>query len=228
MIEDQFVAGSQPDFRGTGVELVADVAPYEQMKLRCLNGAHSALAYLGYLAGCKTIADTVRRPDMARFVQHLWSTDIIPTLNPPKGVNLAAYCSQLMDRFSNPEIAHSTWQIAMDGSQKLPQRILRPLMDNLNAGHLPKRLILCLAAWMIYTSGRDLNGDVIDVQDPHSDRLSGIWKVAESRDELVRTYLGCRDIVPESLAKSDLLIKELSAGLQLLEKSGVAGALNAI
>ena len=95
-----------------------------------LNGTHSSLAYLGYLAGHETIADTVDDPAFAGFVRHLWRAEIIPTLAPPPGEDLGRYADALFARYANPAIRHRTWQIAMDGSQKLPQRILGTIADD--------------------------------------------------------------------------------------------------
>ena len=134
VVEDHFVGGARPDLGAVGVQLVEDVRPFELMKLRMLNGTHSSLAYLGYLAGHETIADTVADPVFAGFVRRLWTREIIPTLAPPPGEDLGRYADALFARYSNPAIRHRTWQIAMDGSQKLPQRILGTLADNRAAG----------------------------------------------------------------------------------------------
>jgi fructuronate reductase len=148
VVEDTFVDDARPDLGAVGVQLVDDVTPFELMKLRCLNGTHSALAYLGYLAGFETIADTVDDPVFAGFVRHLWRAEIIPSFAPPEGVDLYGYADELFARYANPAIRHRTWQIAMDGSQKLPQRILGTLADNLAANRPSPGLTLAVAAWM--------------------------------------------------------------------------------
>ena len=163
VIEDDFVGGARPDFGAVGVHMVADVAPYELMKLRMLNGSHSALAYLGFLAGHETISDTIADPVFAGFAQHLWREEIIPVLAAPPGADLPAYASALLKRYRNPAIRHRCWQIAMDGSQKLPQRIL----GTLAAAKTPcPGLNLALAGWMVYVGGVDFSGLPIDVRDP--------------------------------------------------------------
>ncbi|MFV0490326.1 MAG: mannitol dehydrogenase family protein [Pseudorhodobacter sp.] len=172
VIEDDFVAGERPDLVAAGAELVADVTPYEHMKLRMLNGTHSALAYLGYLAGHETIADTVADTAFAGFVKTLWTREIIPALTPPPGVDLSAYARQLFQRYSNPAIRHRTWQIAMDGSQKLPQRILGTWVENHAAGRESPGLTLAVAGWMHYISGCGLDGKPIDVRDPLAEDLA--------------------------------------------------------
>jgi fructuronate reductase len=196
VVQDDFVPGTRPDLAATGVQMVADVAPFEHMKLRMLNGTHSALAYLGYLAGHETIADTVADPAFAAFVRRLWAGEIIPALTPPPGVDLPAYADQLFARYANPAIRHRTWQIAMDGSQKLPQRILGTLATNLDAGRPSPGLMLALAAWVQYVSGSDLQGRPIDVRDP----LAGTLQKAASSPDPVGAILSLRAIFPADLA----------------------------
>ena len=102
VVEDHFVGGARPDLGAVGVQLVADVRPFELMKLRMLNGTHSSLAYLGYLAGHETIADTVADPVFAGFVRRLWTREIIPTLAPPPGEDLGRYADALFARYCEP------------------------------------------------------------------------------------------------------------------------------
>ena len=199
VIEDDFVGGLRPDLAACGVQMVADIAPYELMKLRMLNGTHSALAYLGYLAGHPTIADCMADPMFGAFVRKLWQREIIPALTPPPGDDLAVYAAALADRYANPGIRHRTWQIAMDGSQKLPQRILGTLADNLAAGRDSPGLCLALAAWMHYVAGSDEAGQPIDVRDPLAVRLRAICD-AHPGDGRVPAMLAVREVFPPDLA----------------------------
>jgi fructuronate reductase len=166
VIEDRFVSTARPAWQEVGAQFVGDVAPYEQMKLRVLNAAHSALAYLGYLAGRETIVEAVADSILRRFVLDLWREEIIPVLTAPPGINLTAYSDRLMRRFENPAILHRTWQIAADGSQKLPQRLLDTIRERL-VRQLPiTRLAHVVAAWIRYVGGVDEAGKPIDVRDP--------------------------------------------------------------
>lgn len=195
VIEDGFVDGLRPAFETVdGVQMVSDVAPFELMKIRMLNGTHSALAYLGYLAGHETIADTVANPVFAEFVRNTWAKEIIPTLMPPEGIDLQSYANQLFDRYANPAIQHKTWQIAMDGSQKLPQRILGTIADNISAGRACERLLLAVAAWMRYVGGVDEKGQPIDVRDPFADRLKTLSHEAANPEEAVNALLSVREV----------------------------------
>ncbi|HYZ61832.1 MAG TPA: mannitol dehydrogenase family protein [Acetobacteraceae bacterium] len=169
VIEDRFV-GARPAWERVGAQLVTDVGPYEHMKLRLLNGAHSALAYLGYLAGHETIADVAADPVFREYVVALWD-EIIPVVPPPRDVDLRAYAADLLSRFENTAIRHRTWQIAMDGSQKLPQRLLSTIRERLAQGLPIPRLALAVAAWIRYVGGTDEAGRPIDVHDPLADRL---------------------------------------------------------
>ncbi|MBS0562537.1 MAG: mannitol dehydrogenase family protein [Proteobacteria bacterium] len=174
VIEDRFVDGNRPPWEAAGAELVTDVAPYEHMKLRLLNGTHSALAYLGYLAGRETIADAVADEALRGFVGRLWREDMIPVVPPLPGVDLHAYATTLPRRFANPAIRHRTWQIAMDGSQKLPQRLLSTIRER-RARALPiPRLSLAVAAWLRYADAIDETGQPIDVRDPLAQRLRAV------------------------------------------------------
>lgn len=162
VVEDNFPQG-RPAW---DANFVTDIRPFELMKLRLLNGAHSAMAYLGYLAGHETIASCMRDDALALFVAHLMDREVTPTLMVPPGADLDSYKRALLRRFRNPGLRHRTWQIAMDGSQKLPQRLLGSIRDRLKAGEPFDALALGVAAWMRYVTGTDESGRPIDVRDP--------------------------------------------------------------
>lgn len=146
VIEDRFPLG-RPAWDRAGALFVQDVAPYETMKLRMLNGAHSLLAYLGLARGHAFIRDAVADPallDAAR--RHLDAA--AATLGPVPGVDLQDYARTLLARFANRAIAHRTLQVAMDGTQKLPQRLLAPAAETLRAGGDTASFALATAAWM--------------------------------------------------------------------------------
>jgi fructuronate reductase len=200
VIEDVFVPGPRPDLAAAGAELVTDVAPYELAKLRMLNGTHSALAYLGYLAGHATIAEAAADPPFAAYVRRLWRDEIAPTLAPPPGLDLAAYADALMARYLNPALRHRTHQIAMDGSQKLPQRILGTIADDRAAGRPCPGLTLAVAAWMLYVGGTDLAGRPIEVQDPLAARLRALSDAAPDPGARVAALLSVAEVFPPPLA----------------------------
>ena len=165
VIEDRFAA-ERPAWDAGGALFVAEVDAYEAMKLRLLNASHSAFAYLGYLAGYEFIYAVAAQPDFVAYMRRFTASEVTPTLVPPHGVDLAAYRDELVRRFANPVLPHRTQQIAMDGSQKLPQRILATIRDNLAAGRAINLGTLAVAGWMRYVYGEDENGRRIDVSDP--------------------------------------------------------------
>lgn len=221
VVEDLFVDGARPDLASAGVQMVEDVTPFEHMKLRMLNGTHSSLAYLGYLAGYETIADTVADPDFLGFVRGLWQGEIIPALTPPPGVDLAAYADALHERYANPAIRHRTWQIAMDGSQKLPQRILGTIAEARAAGRAVPGLTLAVAAWMRYVSSRDEAGQPIEVKDPLAPRLAELWQADPART--VQGFLALSEVFPPALRDDAGFADDLAAALSgLIEKGAKA------
>ncbi|MDX2974168.1 mannitol dehydrogenase family protein [Kribbella solani] len=164
VIEDDF-AGARPAWERGGAVLTRDVAPWEQAKLRMLNASHSMLAYLGALRGYETIAEAVRDEELARLAQQLMTDDVVPTLSPPDGLDLAAYGETVLERFANPALKHRTRQVAMDGSVKLPVRMLGTVRDRLTAGAEPRTITLAVAAWMVYVR------QTPDLDDPQAPRL---------------------------------------------------------
>ena len=201
VIEDNFVEDMRPDFGAVGVEMVEDVTGFEQMKLRMLNGSHSALAYLGYLAGHETVSDTVADPAFTAYVRQLWG-EIMPVVRAPQGFDLRDYAQALMKRYANPKIRHRTWQIAMDGSQKLPQRLLGSLEANIAAGKPAPGLCLAVAAWMYYVGGIDQSGQPIEVKDPMAERLRAISDAATTPADKVAALLSLSEIFPAELAEN--------------------------
>ena len=224
-IEDDFVDGIRPDFGSVGAQLTAEVEPFELMKLRCLNGTHSALAYLGYLSGYETVAQAIADPVLAAFVDRLWRTEIVPSLAPPEGVDLLAYTAALRTRYANPAIRHRTWQIAMDGSQKLPQRILGTVCDNLSAGRPVIGLATVVAAWMRYVGGTDEAGRSIDVRDPLADRLRALSDGAGDPEARLSALLSVREVFPESLAADPRFRDPVARALASLEARGARSTL---
>jgi len=177
VIEDRFRA-ARPRWEDAGGRIVQDVAPFELMKLRLLNGSHSTLAYLGFLLGHEFVWQASRDPLIATLIERQMAEEVVPTLQRPPGVDLGAYCEELLARFGNAALPHKTRQIAMDGSQKLPQRLLAPVRDRLAAGAPLLHLPLAIAGWIRYASGSDEHGNRIDVQDPLADTFRAIVRDA--------------------------------------------------
>jgi fructuronate reductase len=186
VVEDHFPSG-RPAFEKVGAQLVKDVEPFEHMKLRMLNGSHSTMAYLGYLGGYQYIAEVMDDEAYVTLIHGLMTEEVMPTLDMP-GTDLGAYRDQLLERFRNPALKHRTWQIAMDGSQKLPQRLLGTIRDRLKATQPITRLALGVAAWMRYVTGVDEDGNEIDVRDPHALKMMAI--ATDAGDDPIALYEG--------------------------------------
>jgi len=218
-IEDNFVDG-RPAWDRVGAQLVADVAPYEAMKLRLLNGSHSALAYLGFLSSREYIYQVVADPVFVAYMRRMME-EVAPSLAVPQGVDLRAYQDALLQRFQNPALPHRTQQIAMDGSQKLPQRLLGTVRDNLAARRPIDLIALAIAGWMRYVGGVDEQGRDIAVADP----LAGEFKRLAARHRgdpaaWVRALLGVRAVFGDDLPADERLVAKLVHWLEALVADG--------
>ena len=226
VIEDNFSSG-RPDWALAGAQFVASVKAHELMKLRCLNGTHSTLAYLGYLSGFETVAETVAQDDFAMLCQRLWAEEILPTVPVPEGGDLELYTSALLDRYRNPAIQHRTWQVAMDGSQKLPQRLLQTISERLAAGAIPQGLCLAVAGWMRYVSGTDEDGHPIDVRDPLADRLHEAYAAGNTASERARHLISIEDVFPQHLRQDVRFVSNVSQALDRIERDGAQASVAA-
>lgn len=224
VIEDDFVNRQRPDWNSAGAQFVQNVAAFETMKLRCLNGTHSTLAYLGYLAGYETIAESMADPAFAAMIDRLWATEIVPTVPQPEGEDLATYCAALKARYQNPAIRHRTWQIAMDGSQKLPQRLLGTVADNLALGRPVPCLALAVAAWMRYVGGIDEQGCAIEVKDPLAARLRAALDQASDPAGKVAALLTVQEVFDPELAGNAAFRAAVTSAYTTLLKKGARAA----
>jgi fructuronate reductase len=231
VIEDSF-AGPRPTWEKAGAQLVPDVAPYEKAKLRMLNGAHSALAYLGGLAGYEFIAEALGDEVLAACAYRLMTEDAAPTLDPPAGLDLGDYAGQVLLRFGNAALRHRCAQVAMDGSQKLPQRLLGTVADRLAAGGTPMWAGLAVAAWMRHVwAGSADDGHPFPVDDPLApllrSRLAEAGVVGEvaagegagQAAQVVGALLGIREVF-DDLAESAALRSLLTGHLAHLARDG--------
>jgi fructuronate reductase len=201
VIEDHFPQG-RPDWGSVGGELVKNVAPYEAMKLRLLNGAHSMLAYLGARAGLSTVADVMADPHLGPFIAAFMEEDVTPTLKVPEGADVAAYRTSLLDRFRNTALKHRLSQIASDSSQKIPQRFLGTARDRLNMGLPLGRLADGIAAFIHYAGGYDRAGMPLELKDPLGDAIKRRLESATPNPEaMVDAVLGIEKIFGTELPK---------------------------
>jgi fructuronate reductase len=203
VIEDRF-AGPHPDFESVGVRITPDVAPWEQAKLRLLNGAHSAMAALGGLAGLDFVHEFIAAPERARYLGRLWD-EAAATLSPPPGLDLTAYRAALLTRFANHDLPHRLDQIATDARHKVPLRLIAPLTDRAARRLQSPALSLAVAAW---TLGLAEGGGTL------ATRLDAV--------------LFDPEVFPPGLAQNAAARAELEGQLKRLDHDGVRAAMAAV
>ena len=170
VIEDRF-AGPRPPWEAGGAQWVTQVAPYETAKLRMLNGAHSALAYIGLAQGHEFVHQAIAEPELAALINVLMREEAARSFTPAPEQDLQAYADQLLARFANRARPHRLRQIAMDGSQKIPQRWLETLRVAQRQGRRCTALLQGLAAWIAF-----VRGDRFPVEDPAAAELAQLWQ----------------------------------------------------
>ena len=222
VLEDKFTAG-RPSLEKVGVEFVADVAPYELMKLRILNGGHAAIAYPAALMGIEFVHDAMAEPLVSGFLTRLETTEIIPTVPAVPGVDFLTYLDKVRERFSNAAVADTIPRLCLDGSNRQPKFILPTIRENLAAGRTVNGLALEVALWCRYCAGTDDAGNDIVVADEKAPRL---------RDHALRArtnpavFLEMSDIFG-ALGANEVFAQAFSAALRSLWKNGTKATLQA-
>jgi mannitol 2-dehydrogenase len=171
VLEDEFALG-RPPLEEAGVQLVADVEPYELMKLRLLNASHQALCYLGYLAGYRYVHEVCQDPTFVAFLRGYMDREGTPTLRPVPGVDLDSYKSTLIERFANPEVRDTLARLCAESSDRIPKWVLPVIREQLSKGGEIDRAALVIAAWARYAEGTDEQGEPIIVVDRLSAQLT--------------------------------------------------------
>ncbi|WP_144147576.1 mannitol dehydrogenase family protein [Paraburkholderia sp. BCC1884] len=225
VIEDRF-AGPRPAWERAGATLVDDARPYEQAKLRMLNGAHSALAYLGSLIGYDTVDQAIAAPAMLNFVESMLRDEVEPSLSRPA---LASYRAELFTRFRNAALDHRLHQIATDGSQKLPQRWLESVRANLKSGAPTERLAFALAGWIVYLGGRDETGRAYKIADPLADTLHEAACATSHADAsaAVQAVFAIESIFGQDLRAQPPFTAQVVRHLDAIRAQGVVKAMDA-
>ena len=223
VIEDRFPTG-RPAWEAGGALFVEDVAPYEKMKLRMLNGSHSMLAYAGFLAGKRYVRDVMQDPALAALVRrHLGAA--AQTLDPLEGIDLGAYADDLARRFENPNLGHETYQIAMDGTEKLPQRIFAPAMDALSSGRDIRPFAFATAAWMRYCLGHRDDGSTHALRDPREDEIRAQIGGAKDAGAIVEALFGLPAFVPDVLRQEGPFLNQVKEIMQEMLSTSVVETL---
>ena len=168
VVEDSFCNG-RPPLEEVGVQFVDDVAPYETMKTRLLNAGHSAIAYLGYLAGHRTTDEVLADPVFRTFLTRLMAEEIAPGLPEVPGVDLEEYQATLLDRLANPRMADQLSRLSRRGSTKIPNYLLPSVRAAMEAGRPHRLLCLAVAGWLRFLRGHDYAGEEVPIQGPRPD-----------------------------------------------------------
>ena len=206
VIEEHFPTG-RPRWEAGGAIFTDDVRPYETMKLRMLNGTHSMLAYAGFAAGHRYVRDVMADPDLARLVsRHLSAA--AATLLPLPGVDFANYAKQLEERFRNPHLAHETFQITMDGSEKLPQRVFAAVSEARAMGCDTRPFAFATAAWLRHISRSTHDCAPYDLRDPRADALTDMAHGKDAHE--VVTAIRAASFMPQAVTWDDAFWNEVT------------------
>lgn len=228
VIEGRF-HGEAPPLDRVGATFVDDVAPWEAMKLRLLNAAHSALAYLGATAGLPTVDAAIAEPRLRAFVRRLWA-QAGATLPASVRRQAPGYGERLLERFANPALRHRLLQIAMDGSRKLPQRLVATLCDARRAGLPHDAPVLAIAAWMRFCAGVDEAGGPLPLDDPLAARLRAAATAAGDARATVVAMLAIDEVfggVSDGGRPDPALVEALAGALAGLRAAGSLGSIGA-
>ncbi|WP_309083577.1 mannitol dehydrogenase family protein [Chelativorans sp.] len=215
VLEDNFPAG-RPALEQVGVEFVQDVAPFETMKIRILNGGHSLLAYAAALLDVRFVHEAMANPLLHAFLRKVEQDEIIPVVPPVPGTDLLSYFRRVEERFANPKIADTAQRLCYDGSNKLPKFILPTISDRLEKGLDATGLALEVALWCRYCFGTTESGVPIAPNDPNWHRLQAAAETARSEPA---AWLALTDIFGD-LGLCEPFRKSFGEALNMLWRDG--------
>jgi mannitol 2-dehydrogenase len=221
VLEDKFNAG-RPAWEKVGVQFTDDVTPYEEMKIKLLNGSHLALTYLGFLKGYRFVHETMNDPLFVRYIRAYMDQDVTPQLAPVPGIDLTDYKDTLIERFSNQAIADQLERVCSDGSSKFPKFTVPTLNRLLEDGGQFDRGALVVAAWALYLKGVDEAGNTYRIPDPRAEFCQGL--VADD-SQITTRLLGVEEIFGKALARSPAFVAAFERQLENLRSLGVTGTL---
>lgn len=220
VIEDEFAVG-RPAFEAAGAQLVADVEPYELMKLRLLNASHQALCYFAFLLGYRLVHDAMGDPLIRRLLQGYMDEEATPTLAPVPGIDLDAYKATLMERFANPGVRDTVARLCADSSNRIPKWLVPVVTARLASGGSVRFSAAVIASWARYAEGVDEEGSPIDIVDARRDDL-----VARARGQRTdpRAFIENRALFGD-LANDDRFMADYLAALADLHTLGARATL---
>lgn len=224
VIERRFVDAADGDaLAAVGVTVVDDVGPFEEAKLRLLNGSHTAMACIGAVAGLPVISECIAQPAIHQFVHGLMTVEVGPQLSRP---DWASYRDALLARFANPTLQHSVHQIATDSSQKILQRWPPSVLDALRTGQSVERLAFAAAAWMRYLRGSDEQGQNYAIHDPLAEQLHALALAhADNPSATVHALGTLTAIWGEALPQNARWLARVSHWLDQITQRGILLAL---
>ena len=220
-IDDRF-GGPRPPYEDVGVSIVRDVRPYELMKIRLLNGTHSALSYIGLLLEYDLVQESLEDDDMREFVAG-YLREMISNVPKVPGVDLPTYADSLVSRFRNPAVPDRLERLAQDGSQKIPNAILSALTEAVSNNRSIKYGAFAIAGWMAYAQRCSRTGQEID--DPLGPELLSMGAKLELNPEVFFEEL---KIFPRSLQESSAFRNEVIASFTAISKLGLCDAMRAV
>ncbi|RUY38565.1 mannitol dehydrogenase family protein [Mesorhizobium sp. M7A.F.Ca.CA.001.09.2.1] len=220
VLEDHFTDG-RPPLEKVGVQFVKDVAPYELMKIRILNGGHAAIAYPAGLMDIHFVHEAMQEPLVSGFLAKLERDEIIPTVPPVPDTVLEDYYQLIESRFSNPKIGDTVRRLCLDGSNRQPKFIIPTIADRLKAGKSVAGLALESALWCRYCFGTTDSGAVIEPNDPSWDRLQATAKAAK---DAPAAWLAMEDIYGD-VGRATAFVEAFAHALNVLWANGARATL---
>jgi fructuronate reductase len=222
VIEDNFCT-DRPRWEDAGALIVSDVLPFEKMKLRLLNGSHSALAYLGFLSGHSFIHEAIADKNIHALIEHLMNQEITPTLSIPENFQIEQYKKTIRARFANSQVPYKTTQVASDGSQKIPQRLLAAAAELIAQQTYPKVIPLLIAAWFRYLEGVNEQGESYEINDPKAPLLVAIAFENRFNSHLqISKLVDCLGVFPSTLTASQQFMADIEFWLNVIHSKGIA------
>ena len=220
VLEDDFAA-ARPPYEDAGVQIVAEVAPYELMKLRLLNGSHQAMCYFAYLAGYRLVHEAAQDSLFQALLLGYMDLEATPTLPPVPGVDLAGYKHTLLERFANPQIRDTIARLCAQSSDRIPKFLLPVIREQLATGGEIKRSAAVVASWARYAEGVDERGEPIDVVDRYQDRLTSLAR--RERDD-PGAFIANRDLFGD-LADDERFVTAYRSAMTSLHQRGARATL---
>ena len=223
VLEDDFAA-ARPPYEDAGVQIVAEVAPYELMKLRLLNGSHQAMCYFAYLAGYRLVHEAAQDSLFQALLLGYMDLEATPTLPPVPGVDLDGYKHTLLERFANPQIRDTIARLCAQSSDRIPKFLLPVIREQLATGGEIKRSAAVVASWARYAEGVDERGEPIGVVDRYQDRLTSLAR--RERDD-PGAFIANRDLFGD-LADDERFVTAYTSALASLHQRGARTTLKSL